>query len=205
MGIGPPLALSTCMSAILAVAVGLLAVAGTSSPTSRPRIAHQAPAANVHATQVKAFTDRVEEYLALQRKVAATLPKLDETSDPKKISAREKALGEAIAKARPTARRGEVFGKELRPFFVKLIRSDWSKRTPADRRELMEEVPEGFRVGVNQPYPTRLPLVTFPPNILQELPRLPEDVEYRLLGRDLILRDVKANLIIDVLTNVLPA
>jgi hypothetical protein len=193
------------MSAILAVAISVLAAAGASYATSRPRMAHQAPPANVHASHVKAFTDRVENYLVLQRKVAASLPKLDETSDPKKITGREKALGEAIAKARPTARRGEVFGKELRPFLVKLIRSDWSSRTPADRRELMEEVPPGLRVGVNQPYPTRLPLVTFPANILQELPRLPEGVEYRLLGRDLILRDVKANLIIDVLTNVLPA
>ena len=43
-----------------------------------------------------------------------------------------------------------------------------------------------------------------PPKLLLRLPRLPEEVEYRFLGRHLILRDVGANVIVDFIYNVLP-
>jgi hypothetical protein len=36
-----------------------------------------------------------------------------------------------------------------------------------------------------------------PPLLLAELPPLPEEVEYRFVGSDLILRDVQASLIVD--------
>ena len=36
-----------------------------------------------------------------------------------------------------------------------------------------------------------------PPNVLAALPRLPDDIEYRFMGRDLILLDTRANVIID--------
>ena len=43
-----------------------------------------------------------------------------------------------------------------------------------------------------------------PPLILERLQRLPDNLEYRFMGRDLILRDSKANLIIDVLKDAVP-
>ena len=39
------------------------------------------------------------------------------------------------------------------------------------------------------------PLV--PVNILARLPRLPDDIEYRFLGRDMILLDTRASVILD--------
>jgi hypothetical protein len=36
-----------------------------------------------------------------------------------------------------------------------------------------------------------------PANILAVLPRLPEDVQYRFLGRDLVLFDARARVILD--------
>ena len=53
------------------------------------------------------------------------------------------------------------------------------------------------RLKVNAKYPRRAPLPTVPPNLLARLPQLPEDVEYRIVGKDLILRDVDANIIVD--------
>ena len=37
-----------------------------------------------------------------------------------------------------------------------------------------------------------------------QLPQLPEQVRYRFVGRDLILRDTEANVILDYIKNVLP-
>jgi hypothetical protein len=43
-----------------------------------------------------------------------------------------------------------------------------------------------------------------PPNVLQALPKLPLDIEYRFVGKHLILRDARANLIIDYMLNAIP-
>ncbi len=53
-------------------------------------------------------------------------------------------------------------------------------------------------------YPPTLPLATFPANLLKALPELPKELEYRMVGRDLILRDVTGNVIVDILSNVFP-
>jgi hypothetical protein len=49
-----------------------------------------------------------------------------------------------------------------------------------------------------------LPLQSTPPSLLANFPELPKEVEYRIVGHNLILRDVDANLIIDFLTNAIP-
>ena len=61
-----------------------------------------------------------------------------------------------------------------------------------------------MKVDINTVYPTTLPLATFPPLLLRKLPDLPPELEYRIVGRSLILRDVKANLIVDILRDVVP-
>jgi hypothetical protein len=50
---------------------------------------------------------------------------------------------------------------------------------------------------VNAEYPVDAPLSTMPPTLLQRLPLLPEELEYRFVGPDLILRDKNANIIVD--------
>ena len=43
-----------------------------------------------------------------------------------------------------------------------------------------------------------------PPNILAAMPALPKDIEYRFIEKHLILRDARANLIIDYVPNAIP-
>jgi hypothetical protein len=152
---------------------------------------------------VAAFRSRLDAYLALRRDATRGVPKVDETSDPARISAREKALGEAIANARPGAKAGELFG-DAAPHVTHLVREDWQARSPADRQALFDELPTKFTLMVNQVYPTSLPLVSVPPALLAKLPALPEEVEYRFIGRHFALRDRDANVVIDVLFDVLP-
>jgi hypothetical protein len=163
-----------------------------------------APAVNPTGSAVKAFLDRINEYMRFHNNVEKVVPPLTETSDPVKIAAREKALGEALIKTRPDAKPGDFFIKEIQPIFTKIIRDDFAKRSLADRKALIQELPKGMKVGVNQVYPTGLPLATFPPNLLKTLPELPPELEYRIVGRDLILRDIKGNLIVDIMRDVFP-
>ena len=62
---------------------------------------------------------------------------------------------------------------------------------------IMDDNPGEFAHQINGDYPKRQSLSTVPPNILAALPRLPDDVQYRFLGRHLILHDTRANVIVD--------
>ena len=57
---------------------------------------------------------------------------------------------------------------------------------------------------VNGRYPDTVPLSTVPPQVLQNLPTLPEDLEYRFVGRRLILLDTHAHTIADYMDRALP-
>lgn len=153
---------------------------------------------------VKVFLDRVAAYVALRSKVDDGIPKLTETSDPTKIAERERALGEALIKARMGVKHGDIFAPEFQPSLAKIIKDDFAKRTLAERKALIVELPKGIRFGINQIYPTTIPLATFPPNLLKALPDLPADLEYRIVYRHLILRDVRGNYVIDMVPDVFP-
>jgi hypothetical protein len=83
----------------------------------------------------------------------------------------------------------------------RLIKRDFRTRSTAERKLMMDEIPN-FRPRVNQVYPSVWPLATFPATLLKVMPALPEVLEYRLLSEALILRDVKANIVVDFILDV---
>jgi hypothetical protein len=64
--------------------------------------------------------------------------------------------------------------------------------------------PAAIKLTVNSRYPDTVPLTTVPPQVLQTMPKLTEDVEYRFIGDWLILLDVHAHVIADFIEDVLP-
>jgi len=46
-------------------------------------------------------------------------------------------------------------------------------------------------------------LPTMPANVLQVLPRLPKQLEYRIVNTHLVLRDVQAGIIVDYMSHVM--
>jgi hypothetical protein len=68
---------------------------------------------------------------------------------------------------------------------------------------MKEDKPVVVAFKVNGPYPDKQPVATVPPNMLAALPPLPKDIEYRFIEKHLILRDAKANLIIDYMLNAI--
>lgn len=158
---------------------------------------------NPTAEGVAAYQKRVAAYLELRRDLTKKIREVKETGDPAKISSREKALGQAIAAARQGAKAGDIFG-DLSPFLLKILAEDWQSRAPADRKAALAELPANLKLTINEPYPTTQPLATVPSRLLARLPVLPEELEYRLADRQLLLRDRDANLIVDVLGGAAP-
>jgi hypothetical protein len=138
----------------------------------------------------------------LRETAVAGVPELVETPSPVEISAREKAVATAIRTRRSGAKRGDLFGSAGAAIQAR-VRDDWQRRSPAERNAAWKDLPRIDPPAVNAPYPDALPLATFPPDLLTQLPELPETLEYRFAGPHLILRDVEANMVLDVVPNVL--
>jgi hypothetical protein len=196
---------------VLALAVASLdgRVAGFDFEATQARAARRAtqakPAdANARGAATKAFLDRIEEYVAFHNRVEKMVPPLAETANPEQIAKREAALGDALIKQRPDAKPGDFFIEEYQPYLIQIVKDDFARRSAADRKALVVELPRDLKIGVNMKYPTTLPLATFPANLLKALPELPKELEYRIVGRHLILRDVTGNVIVDIMRDILP-
>ena len=190
----------TTLHSLFAVALAVSSFAtGSLAETAR-----QEQRVNPTGAAVQAFQKAVAGYVKIHNEAEGQVPALSETKDPAKISARETALGVAIKALRANAKPGEIFVTEVQPVFIEAVRRDFSTRTAVDRKAMVEELPKQMALTINMVYPTTLPLATFPAKLLRSLPDLPPELEYRIVGRDLILRDVKANLVVDFLRNVVP-
>jgi len=162
---------------------------------------------------LKDFDDRVKDYLKLHKKAAATLPPLTGNEDPAAVAAYRVSLAQAIRARRGAARRGDIFDAKVVPALVDRVRTELAGIEAGPARKVIKEGnpkfdEEGYvpvQIRVNADYPLRAPVSTVPPSVLLVLPPLPHDVlEYRFVGRDLILRDLEANLIVDYILGAAP-
>lgn len=163
-------------------------------------------AANPADTLFADFAKRVDAYVTLRERITDSIGDLDPTKSQAEITTRATALANAIMAARSQAKQGDILTPGLAAFLATLIKQEYARR-PAPvietRDDQQEELPT-FEPQVNQLYPTTYPLATFPPALLPLLPPLPEEVEYRIVRDNLILRDIEANLILDYMPRAVP-
>jgi hypothetical protein len=148
------------------------------------------------------FDLRVMDYEKL-RKAA---PSLRTTDQGKEIVSRRQTLAQAIRTARPNARQGDIFTPEISAQFITIIRRTLEGPAGSTPRKTIRQGDPvaGVKLSVNAAYPEHLPTTTIPPTLLRRLPELPERIAYRILGRDLLLQDTEARLIIDLIPAALP-
>ena len=53
-------------------------------------------------------------------------------------------------------------------------------------------------------YPLDAPVSTVPPPVLLKMPQLPKELEYRFVGKSLVLRDTVANIVVDYIPGAVP-
>ena len=183
----------------------LMTLLVTAATFSRPRAVFGSQAAPDNRG-LKEFSDRVEAYEKLREKAEKSLPKVKKTSKPELISAQQQALVTEIRELRRTARRGDIFTPSATEAIARLIKPVF---TGPDAHRVQNTIQageplEGFEVQVNQKYPESLPFTTIPPTLLRKLPKLPDEVAYRILGSTLLLVDRKANMIVDFMPSAIP-
>jgi hypothetical protein len=174
-----------------------LACATDAQPSRTP--AAQDPKANADALVLQDFQNRIDAYMDLRKKLEKESPRLKETNDPGKIKESQDVLAGKIIAARKDAKHGDIFTPEIRQLFRRLMYPEMKGSDGKEAKHLIKEdaptVP--IPLKANAKYPEGAPVPTVPPDLLARLPKLPEDLEYRIIKRDLILRDVHANLIVD--------
>jgi hypothetical protein len=153
------------------------------------------------------FVDYVNYYAALQRMAIAELGPPLMCSDAEQLLRQQRRIANAMRAARPVAHAGDFFTPAVSRYFRARVEAVvWD--TGLDVTMSIEAPDEGevvmtpvLRVWKAVPWNTG-PVMW--PSMLRALPELPPDLEYRFIGRDLVLIDVLANLVVDVLHNALP-
>jgi hypothetical protein len=177
------------------------------------------PQTGADARGLTEFANKVQAYVALHQKVEAALPRLPERTDPATVTAHQKALAEAIRKSGPRPGQGHVFVPDIQPFFKRLLASELKGPGSAEtRKKVGEGNPEpaqglpkdrdvkGEDVSLvpYTTYPPNAPVSTVPPPVLLRMPQLPKELEYRFVGKSLVLIDTVANVIVDFIPQAVP-
>ena len=163
------------------------------------------PLSEADAQALATMNDRLKAYLDVHEKLEEGLPKLPKDASPQQIDDHQRLFEGKMRDARKNAKRGEIFTPEAEAVIKRLLEQVF---TQEGGRELMEaildEYPTGVKLVVNGRYPDTVPVSTVPPDILQALPKLTEDLEYRFIGRNMILLDSHAHVIADYIPEALP-
>lgn len=174
---------------VLAASVGYSQTAAESPNRETPDFRVE-----VWADILAEFGTRVREYFELRGELEKALPALTVTDDPTEIRRTVHALANRIRAARAEAQQGDIFTPTISVEFQKILDLEMNADTWA---AIMDDNPGEASNQINSTYPEGKPLSTVPPNILAVLPALPDDIQYRFLGRHLILLDTRANVILD--------
>ena len=161
--------------------------------------------ADAHKDLVGDFENRVNQYLAVKKQASGS-PHGQTTSAAKLQDSREQNRAKLQA-ARSAVKQGDIFSPRIAAYFRRQIghalRGHQGSRVKAS---LVHAEPiNGIVLKVNEPYPDGVALQSMPPTLLLKLPRLPQELQYRIVGRSLVLLDVEPNLVVDVLPDAIPA
>jgi hypothetical protein len=152
-------------------------------------------------TVLRVFAQRVDAYAQLHRRLETLIFPIDIAGDPHTVVYGPTQLAAAIRISREGARQGDILSAGVAAVLrQRLAAAVAPQDLDAMTADLITRYPStnGHRVRVHGAYPS-FACSTAPERILHALPPLPTELEYRLVDHDLVLLDVHANYIVDVL------
>jgi hypothetical protein len=151
------------------------------------------------------FEQSIQHYMTVRRAVEHQLPPLTVTADARAIDIAVTMRAAGIRLARATAKQGDIFAPDTARVFRARIMKALESHDYLVADLLLPPDEDGETpppAVVNGTFAWRTAIAT-PACVLATLPPLPEELQYRFVGRDLVLVDIGANLIVDVLPDVL--
>lgn len=177
-------------------------VFSTAAAWPAPQITPGAPA---EAAAIEQFHGEIAKYMAFRRQLLDEVGGPVANSSALELNNASDALAAAIERARPNARPGSFF---LPPVADVLKRRVSGAVRTANLAPVLAAIDDDGPVigkpAVYLRFPTHTQMATMPPSLLAVLPSLPKEIEYRIVGNFLVLRDVDAALILDYIPAALP-
>jgi hypothetical protein len=161
---------------------------------------------NQDSLTLQDFSRRTDDYVKLRKRMQGELPAPQSGSSGTQIKQYQTTLAQKIHDARPQARQGDFFSSPISQIFRKLIAAPLHGANGGKIRASLRhaEPVRGLALEINHEYPEAAALQSTPPTLLIDLPRLPSGLEYRIVGRELVLLDSTSNLVVDLLPDALP-
>jgi hypothetical protein len=196
---------ATCcaLAAFTAAAEGI--PPAPAKPTVRAVAAAAQGSGRRDAPQLAEFRKRVDEFVTLHRKLEGNLPELPKEATPDEIDRNQRAFMTLVASSRAKARQGDVMTPPAQAYIRDVLKRLLGPAQARGLRDAIEDDNPGpVKLTINGRYPDQVPLSTMPPEVLEALPALPEQLEYRFVGDALILLDQHAHVVIDILPAAMP-
>jgi len=157
---------------------------------------------NDDAALLKDFQARISKYMELRNQHSAVAPK--QTDSAQQLHDAKTEMATRIQTSRANAPQGDIFSPAIADYFRRqaaaTLKGTHGKRVRASLQH--SEPVKNVALKINAPYPDTVPLQSTPPTLLLNLPK---ELEYRIVGRALVLRDIEPNLIVDFILDALPA
>lgn len=151
------------------------------------------------------FDRGITRYITLRRSVEQRAPGPRASNDLAEIQRAADAQAQAIRAARPRAKQGDIFTPRVAADFRRCIRAVLTvEGLRADQLvERQHDLPgRPIAPAVNGRFDWNLEAV-MPAVLLAVLPPLPGELQYRFVERDLVLVDIVAGLVVDILPRAL--
>ena len=165
--------------------------------------ARQASLSDVAAAQAE-FQKRMAAYLTLREELSRKVKPLSTTADSGELTVRQETLAAAMKSARQHAKPGDLIPPLVAKQIAETVAADLRRRKATTRQATLEEVPDTVRPAINKTYPASAALPTVPALLLADLPKLPDNLQYRFYGRHVVLLDGDLQIIADFVANALP-
>lgn len=156
---------------------------------------------------LRTFDRAITSYVEMHRRLEAGVP-LFIPADPELSTMASNKLAKAIRFERRDAAAGDIFGPEVGDFFrarLAIVGRAAGLEPTFDVSPLVDDDTAACTttpaVNSRMGWATGVP-ITEP--VARALPALPLELEYRVAGRTLVLVDVAANLVVDVLLDAMP-
>jgi len=151
------------------------------------------------------FLQKVNEYAKLRDSLRSGVSTVSKQDTAEQLVKHQEMLAQKIAEARQVAKPGDVFTPDSQNAFRHAIAKAHSgQHARKIERTLAQGEPVKLDLYVNKPYPEKMPVTTVPPTLLQHFPKLPKNIEYRIVGADLVLQDTESHLVIDIFSGAFP-
>jgi hypothetical protein len=190
------------MKTLLAIAVAAMMAGAPSLAASVPQQA--AAGQTAEAAGLKDFADAIKRYMTLRQKVRSEVPGPVKNSSSAQLTNASDALAGAIERSRQGAHVGSIFNRPV----TTVIKHRIAEALRVEKASVLDDIDDEGQSGpspkIHLRLPVSTPMATMPPSLLSVLPPLPKELEYRILGRYLVLRDVDASLVLDYIPGAVP-